>query len=68
MIETKSNLNIVRIGNSISYSSLKEIGNRVLDSFQGVIEEYQLSHHSSPVIGSIDAERVNENETHVSFN
>ncbi len=56
MIETKSNLNIVRIGNSISYSSLKEIGNRVLDSFQGVIEEYQLSHHSSPVIGSIDAQ------------
>ena len=56
MIETKTSLNIVRIGNNISYSSLKEIGNRVLDSFQGVIEEFQLSHHSSPYIGSIDAQ------------
>ena len=55
MMENKSRLNIVRIGNNITYSSLKEVGNKILDSFQGVIDEFQLSHHISPYIGSIDA-------------
>ena len=56
MLGNRSRLNIVRIGNNISYSSLKEVGNEILNSFQGVINEFQLSHHSSPYIGSIDAQ------------
>lgn len=56
MIECKAHLNIVRVGTSISYSSLKEIGNRLLESFQGLIKEFQLSHHNSPFVESIDAQ------------
>ena len=55
MIENMTHLNIVRIGNTISYSSLKEIGNRILDSFRGIIKEFQVSHHNSPLVESIDA-------------
>jgi predicted Zn-dependent protease len=56
MLGNKSKLNIVRIGANISYSSLRDIGNKILDSFQGVIEEFRLAHHNSPLIGSIDAQ------------
>ena len=51
-----SKLNIVRLGSSITFSSLKEIGNSILNSFRGIIEEFNLSHHDTPVIESIDAE------------
>ena len=56
MSVNKSELNIVRIGSHISYSSLKEIGNRLLGSFQGIIQEVQLRHHDSPILDSIDAQ------------
>lgn len=56
MIGNKSHLNIVRIGTNISYSSLKEIGNRLIESFQGIIQEFQVSHHNSPLMESIDAQ------------
>ena len=56
MIENKTHLNIVRIGTSITYSSLQEIGNRILGSFQGIIKEFQLSHYNSPLVDSIDAQ------------
>lgn len=56
MIDNKTQLNIVRIGANISYSSLKEIGNRILESFQGIIKEFQVSHHNSPLVESIDAQ------------
>jgi predicted Zn-dependent protease len=50
-----SKLNIVRLGNFISFSSLKEIGNKILDSFSGMIDEFRLSHHDTPSFDRIDA-------------
>jgi predicted Zn-dependent protease len=55
MQENSSTLNIVRIGSDITFSSLKEIGNRILESFQGIIDEFTLSHHDAPFIDRIDA-------------
>ena len=55
MLEVASKLNIVRIGSYITYSSLKKIGQGILGSFGGVINEIELSHHDSPVVESIDA-------------
>ena len=55
MLKNLSKLNIVRIGNYITYSSLKEIGNRILESFRGIIEEYKLLHHDTPLLDSVDA-------------
>ncbi len=55
MLSATSKLNIVRIGSYITYSSLKKIGQGILDSFSGVINEIELSHHNSPVVESIDA-------------
>jgi predicted Zn-dependent protease len=55
MLRNGSKLNIVRIGSYITYSSLKKIGAGILESFRGVIDEVELSHHNSPVVESIDA-------------
>ena len=55
MFENLSKLNIVRTGSDITYSSLKEIGNRLLDVFRGIIQEFRLAHHDTPVVKSIDA-------------
>lgn len=55
MPENRSILNIVRIGSYITFSSLKEIGNTILESFQGIIDEFRLLHHDGPLIDSIDA-------------
>ena len=48
-------MNIVRISSFITHSSLKEIGNKILDSFSGIIEEFEVSHHDSFVLDHIDA-------------
>jgi predicted Zn-dependent protease len=56
MLKNISKLNLVRIGSYITYSSLKEIGNGLLESFRGIIGEISLSHHESPVVESIDAQ------------
>jgi hypothetical protein len=56
MLGNISKLNLVRVGSYITYSSLKEIGNGLLDSFRGIIGEISLSHHESPVVDSIDAQ------------
>ena len=56
MLKNISKLNLVRIGSYITYSSLKEIGNGLLESFRGIIGEINLSHHESPVVESIDAQ------------
>ncbi len=56
MLENLSKLNIVRIGSDITYSSLKEIGNKIIDSFNGTIEAFEVSHHDTPVVDSIDAQ------------
>jgi predicted Zn-dependent protease len=55
MLKGASKLNIVRIGSYITYSSLKHIGAGILESFGGMIDEVELSHHDSPVVESIDA-------------
>lgn len=56
MLENISKLNLVRIGSYITYSSLKKIGNGLLESFSGIIGEVDLSHHDTPMIESIDAQ------------
>lgn len=56
MLKNISKLNLVRVGSYITYSSLKEIGNGLLESFRGIIGEISLSHHESPVVDSIDAQ------------
>lgn len=55
MLGNESKLHIVRAGSDITYSSLKVIGNRILDSFRGIIKEFKLARHKSPVVDSIDA-------------
>lgn len=55
MLENISEINIVRIGNCISYSSLKEIGNKILESFRGIIGAFKICHHEAPFVESIDA-------------
>jgi predicted Zn-dependent protease len=50
MLKNISKLNLVRVGSYITYSSLKEIGNGLLESFRGIIGEISLSHHESPVV------------------
>ncbi len=55
MLGNTSVLHIVRVGSDITYSSLKVIGNRILDSFLGTIQEFILTRHKAPVVDSIDA-------------
>jgi len=53
MLSVGTKLKIVRIGSYITYSSLKKIGTGILESFRGIIDEVELSHHNSPVVESI---------------
>ncbi|MCP4746453.1 MAG: hypothetical protein GY874_10010 [Desulfobacteraceae bacterium] len=55
MNENFGKLTIVRIGNVLTYSTLQEIGKRILEAFNGIITTYQLSHHETPVTECIDA-------------
>ena len=55
MLSDTSTLCIVRAGSDITYSSLKVIGNRILDAFRGTIQEFKLARHKAPVVDSIDA-------------
>lgn len=55
MLGNIDKLTIVRVGNVISYSTLQAIGEKLLASFGGVIKDVALSHHDSPISGSIDA-------------
>ncbi|MEJ2641970.1 MAG: hypothetical protein P8010_20590 [Desulfosarcinaceae bacterium] len=55
MLGNTSQLQIVRAGSDITYSSLKVIGSRILSSFQGAIMEFKLARHNAPVVDSIDA-------------
>jgi predicted Zn-dependent protease len=56
MIKKPSELNIVRIGSDITFSSLKKIGSGIIESFRGIIKEVNFLHHDSPVVESIDAQ------------
>jgi len=51
-----SELNIVRIGSDITFSSLKKIGAGILESFRDVVRDVKFSHHDSPVVESVDAQ------------
>jgi hypothetical protein len=55
MLNDIDQLTIVRIGNVVSYSTLQCIGERLLSAFKGIIRRVSLSHHESPLSGSIDA-------------
>lgn len=55
MLENTSVLHIVRAGSDITFSSLKVIGNRILNSFRGTIREFKLARQRTPVVDSIDA-------------
>ena len=55
MLENVSKLNVVRIGECITYSSLKEIAEKILESFGGMIEEFKIFHHKAPAVDTIDA-------------
>ena len=55
MLGNTSVLHIVRAGSDITFSSLKVIGNRILDAFHGSIKEFQLTRHKAPVVDRIDA-------------
>ena len=55
MMGNIENLNIVRLGAVLSYSTLKEIGVHIIESFDGIIADFQLSHHDTPVTKSLDA-------------
>ena len=48
-------LNLVRLGNVLSYSTLEKIGSQIVESFGGIIGEVELKHHNAPVTKSIDA-------------
>ena len=56
MSKSFANLNIVRVGSNITYSSLKQIGVGILVSFSGMIRHFDLRHHDAPVMDSIDAQ------------
>ena len=55
MLNQKSNLNIVRVGNNITYSSLRTIGDGILEAFHGMIQAVELAHHNAPAMDTIDA-------------
>lgn len=55
MLEDISNINIVRIGDCMTHTSLKEIGETLLESFRGMIEGFNIFHHDAPAIDTIDA-------------
>jgi predicted Zn-dependent protease len=56
MLKKRKKLKIVRIGSDITFSSLKEIGSRIIEIFAGLIGEFSLTHHNTPVVESIDAQ------------
>ena len=55
MLNDIGQLTIVRVGNVISYSTLKQIGQRLSSAFKGIIDHISVTHHDSPLSGSIDA-------------
>ena len=55
MLKKRTHLNIVRIGSDITFSSLKVLGKRIIETFANLIGEVSLSHYNTPVVKSIDA-------------
>jgi predicted Zn-dependent protease len=55
MLENISMINIVRVGECMTHSSLKEIGSKILESFSGMIDEFKVFHHEAPAVDNIDA-------------
>ena len=54
----KTNLNLVRIGSDITYSSMKKIGSGILLSFRGIIGAFNLAHLETPFVEKIDAHLI----------
>jgi len=55
MFDDMTKLNIVRLGNVMTFSSMQSIGSTIVESFPGIIEEFRLAHQDSPTVDSIDA-------------
>jgi hypothetical protein len=55
MIGNIASLTIVRLGAVLTYSTLQDIGAKIVDSFNGIIADIHLAHHDTPVTESIDA-------------
>lgn len=53
--ETLEHLTIVRLGAVLSYSTLQDLGGRIMQAFHGIIQEFKLSHHEAPVTDMLDA-------------
>ena len=56
MFSDKKTLKLVRVGPHMTYSSLRQIGDGILEAFQGIICEISLTHHQAPAMVSIDAQ------------
>jgi hypothetical protein len=52
----KKKLKLVRVGQHMTYSSLRRIGDGILEAFQGIILEINMAHHQAPAMASIDAQ------------
>lgn len=48
-------LNLVRLGKVLCYDTLKKIGERIIESFDGIIKYVNLTQNETPVTKSIDA-------------
>jgi predicted Zn-dependent protease len=55
MFQNIEKLTIVRVGNVLTFSTLNEIGKRIVAAFDGIIRDYRLSHHETPITESVDA-------------
>lgn len=55
MIGNIDQLNLVRLGAVLTYSTLQEIGFHIKASFYGIILDVKLGHHDTPLTDSIDA-------------
>jgi predicted Zn-dependent protease len=56
MFSDKQKLNLIRVGAHMTYSSMRQIGDGILQAFEGIIFEINLAHHNAPSMGSIDAQ------------
>ena len=55
MIGNIGKLNLVRVGPVLTYSTLRYIGDHLVEAFGGIINDVRLSYHDTPVTPSIDA-------------
>ncbi|MGD8368639.1 MAG: hypothetical protein PVG78_13455 [Desulfobacterales bacterium] len=56
MFSDKKHLKLIRVGTHMSYSSMRRIGDGILQAFEGIIVDINLAHHNAPAMASIDAQ------------